>query len=106
MTNEVYSRNLATMRANKEKIDSLYNDKCTKLNRLAIYMLKGYPVTGVVMINKFNIYSYRDAIYNLGLKGYEINSKVVTTKNGVQHKVWWLSCYDEEFALSKEERIF
>lgn len=106
MDNTTYSRNLATMRANKERIDALYNDKCTKINRLAIYMLKGYPVTGAVMINKFNIYSYRDAIYNLGKKGYDIKSKIVTTRNGVQHTIWWLACYDEEFALSKEEKVF
>lgn len=66
---------MAKIVANRAKVADLKKQKPTKLNKLAIYMLGGRPVTGAIMIAKFNIYSYRDAIYDLTKKGYEILEK-------------------------------
>lgn len=99
-------KNLAIVKGNLPKIEAIKKEKDTKINRLAIYMLGGRPVTGATMIAKFNIYSYRDAIYDLGKKGYNIASKIVTEANGVQHRIWWLSDFDEEFVLGREEKLF
>lgn len=100
------NKNYSIVLANEDKIQRILDEKATKLNRLAIYMLSGKPVTGATMIHKFNIYSYRDAIYDLGKKGYKVDSKIVTNEKGISHRIWWLSEFDEEFVLSREEKIF
>lgn len=99
-------KGFAIIGANRAKIEELKKEKQTKLNKLAIYMLGGRPVTGAIMIAKFNIYSYRDAIYDLTKKGYEIKNKDITTENGVTHRIWWLAEFDEEFVLAREEKVF
>ena len=106
MSNETLTRGRATIDENYPKIESLKKERQTKLNKLAIYMLGGRPVTGAIMIAKFNIYSYRDAIYDLTKKGYEIKNKDITTENGVTHRIWWLAEFDEEFVLAREEKVF
>lgn len=98
--------NMAKIVANRAKVADLKKQKPTKLNKLAIYMLGGRPVTGAIMIAKFNIYSYRDAIYDLTKKGYNISNTDITTENGVTHRIWWLAEFDEEFALAREEKAF
>ena len=59
------------IRENRPAIATLEKSR-KKIDRLAAFMLGGNPVTGRTMIEKFNIYSYRDAIYDLGKKGYDI----------------------------------
>lgn len=98
-------KGFATIGKNKERIEQLKKGKSTKRSRLAIYMLNGRPVTGAIMIEMFNIYSYRDAIYDLRKDGFEIKSKMVC-KNGVEHTIWWLADFEEEFVLKREERRF
>lgn len=98
-------KGFATIGANKEKIEELKKEKSTKINRLAIYMLGGRPVTGAIMISDFDIYSYRDAIYDLKQRGFNINSKTIR-KNGIEHRIWWLAEFDEEFILPREEKVF
>lgn len=80
----------------KEQIEALEQSK-KKIDRLAAYLLSGRAVTGRIMIEKFAIYSYRDAIYDLKKRGYEISRKEVYSPNGVEHIVWWLSEYSEDF---------
>lgn len=106
MSNETLTRGRATIDENYPKIESLKKERQTKLNKLAIYMLGGRPVTGAIMIAKFNIYSYRDAIYDLTKKGYNISNTDITTENGVTHRIWWLSEFEKEFALEREEKVF
>lgn len=99
-------KGFAIIGANRAKIEELKKGEQTKLNKLAIYMLGGRPVTGAIMIAKFNIYSYRDAIYDLTKKGYNISNTDITTENGVTHRIWWLSEFEKEFALKREEIVF
>lgn len=106
MKRELLEKNRSIIESNKAKIEELKAQKPTKRNKLAIYMLGGRPVTGALMIAKFNIYSYRDAIYDLTQDGFSISSKMITEKNGVQHKIWWLSEFDEEFAIARERKFF
>lgn len=94
---------MARVLANIPKVDALKKEKPTKLNNLAIYMLKGFPVTGALMVAKFNIYSYRDAIYDLTKKGYKISSTIIVGEKGVTHKLWWMSEFPEEFIKDREE---
>lgn len=101
MKEEIYKRNMALVSANSHKSITLYK---TKIDRLQGYMLLGRPVTGLHMITKFNICSYRDAIYNLKKKGLDIECKIVH-KNGIPHRIWWLSEFDEEFVMSRMESI-
>lgn len=102
----VIKKNEAITMANREKMHKLLKEKGTKINRLALYLLGGRPVTGALMIRFFNILSYRDAIYTLRKKGYDIKSKTITTANGISHELWWLAEYDEEYMLLREEKIF
>lgn len=106
MNSEIYAKGWTTINCNYPKIEYLKKERQTKLNKLAIYMLGGRPVTGAIMIAKFNIYSYRDAIYDLTKKGYNISNTDITTENGVTHRIWWLSEFEKEFALEREEKVF
>lgn len=84
MNNETYAKGMAEIDANCTKIVSLKKEKQTK----------------------FNIYSYRDAIYDLTKKGYEIKNKDITTGSGGTHRIWWLAGFEEEFVLEREEKVF
>lgn len=93
------------IRENRPTIATLEKSK-KKIDRLAAFMLAGNPVTGRTMIEKFSIYSYRDAIYDLGKKGYDIQRKVITAPNGIEHKVWWLADFSEEFVKVRNGEAF
>lgn len=88
----------------EKNIEKLAQSK-KKIDRLAAYMIQGNAVTGRIMIERFNIYSYRDAIYDLGKKGYKIKSKTIS-KEGIDHKVWWLSDFTEEDVTRRNPSIF
>lgn len=77
-----------------------------KIDRLAAFMLGGNPITGRMMIEKFNIYSYRDAIYNLSKKGYNIQRKAITASSGIEHVVWWLVDFSEGFVSMRNPAFF
>lgn len=70
------------IRENRPTITVL--EKSTKkIDRLAAHLLNGNAVTGRKMIESFNIFSYRDAIYDLIKKNYQINREIVTSANGI-----------------------
>lgn len=94
-----------TIDANAEKIAAIEEERSTKLNRLAIYLLDGKPISGRIMIEEFHILSYRDAIYDLKKKGYEFKSRTII-RDGIQHEVWWLSMFTEEFMRERERSIW
>lgn len=100
-----FTKEWEKIRENRPTITALEQSK-KKIDRLAAFMLGGNPVTGRTMIEKFNIYSYRDAIYNLGQKNYNIERKVVTAPNGIEHTVWWLSDFSEEFVKMRNPAFF
>lgn len=77
-----------------------------KIDRLAARLLNGSAVTGRTMIEQFNIYSYRDAIHNLVKKNYDIKRKVITSPNRVEHVVWWLGEFSEEFVKTRNPEMF
>ena len=93
------------IRENRPTIATLEKSR-KKIDRLAAFMLGGNPVTGRTMIEKFNIHSYRDAIYDLGKKGYDIQRKVITAPNGIEHVVWWLVDFSEEFVTMRNPAFF
>ena len=100
-----FSKEWEAIRRNTGEIARLANSN-KKIDRLAAYLLSGKPVTGRTLIEKFGIYSYRDTIYDLGKKGYDIQRKVVTSANGVEHKVWWLAEFSEEWAKMTAPEMF
>lgn len=106
METEKYLKNLAIARGNEKRIAELKKKKHTKRNKLACYMLSGWSVTGAVMIEMFHILSYRDAIYDLKKAGFNISSKTIIEANGIPHVVWWMSEFDEEFALERQLNVF
>lgn len=102
-----FSKEWAKIRENQPTINALAKSK-KKIDRLAAFMLDGNPVTGRTMIERFNIYSYRDAIYNLSTapRNYNIVRKVVTSDNRVEHVVWWLEDFSEEFVTARNPQAF
>lgn len=83
----------------------LKSDK--KIDNLYGYMLMGYPVTGIVMNRKFNIFSYRDFIYKLkDTRDVDIVRKVIHDDKGKEHSVWWLSAFSEEFVKKMDKSCF
>ena len=93
------------IRENRPTIATLEKSR-KKIDRLAAFMLGGNPVTGRTMIEKFNIYSYRDAIYDLTKKGYDIQRKVITAPHGIEHVVWWIEDFSEEFVTMRNPAFF
>lgn len=96
-----YNDNLQMVLANEEEARAL-SASGAKIDRLLGYMLQGRPVTGRLMVSKFNIYSYRDAIYSIAQTWYVAHKDVV--EKGIKHRVWWLAMFDEDFVLPREER--
>lgn len=93
------------IRENRPTITIL--EKSTKkIDRLAAHLLNGNAVTGRKMIETFNIFSYRDAIYDLIKKNYQINRKIVTSANGIEHCVWWLKEFSEDFVKTRNPEMF
>ena len=57
---------LASNMKNVERILELNNiKKLSKKDKLRLHLLKGYILTGWIMTENFNVFSYRDAIYDL-----------------------------------------
>lgn len=93
------------IRENRPTINVL-EKSTTKIDRLAAHLLNGNAVTGRKMIETFNIYSYRDAIHNLVKKNYDIRRKIIISANGVEHVVWWLGEFSEEFVKARNPEMF
>ena len=97
---------LAINSKNIERILELNNGKkLSKKDKLRLHLLKGYLLTGWIMTENFNVFSYRDAIYNLRKQGMAIEGKTII-KNGVQHQEWWLACYEYEWASERTCSLF
>ena len=97
---------LASNMKNVERILELNKGKkLSKKDRLRLHLLKGYLLTGWIMTENFNVFSYRDAIYDLRKEGMAIEGKTII-KNGVQHQEWWLACYEYEWVLERTCNIF
>ena len=79
--------------------------KLSKIDKLRLHLLKGYLLTGWIMTENFNVFSYRDAIYDLRKQGMAIEGKTII-KNGVQHQEWWLACYEYEWVSERTFGIF
>ena len=97
---------LANNMKNVERILEIKKGKkLSKIDQLRLHLLKGYLLSGWIMTENFNVYSYRDAIYNLRKQGMAIEGKTII-KNGVQHQEWWLACYDYEWVLERTRKVF
>ena len=97
---------LAINSKNVERILELNKSKeLKKIDKLRLHLLKGYLLTGWIMTENFNVFSYRDAIYDLRKEGMAIEGKTII-KNGIQHQEWWLACYEYEWVLERTCDIF
>ena len=103
------AKNESVLARNKklvERILELNNGKkLSKKDQLRLHLLKGHILTGRIMTENFNVFSYRDAIYDLRKEGMAIEGKTII-KNGVQHQEWWLACYEYEWVLERTCDIF
>ena len=83
------SKNESVLASNKKIIEAILElnkgKKLSKKDTLRLHLLKGYLLTGWIMTENFNVYSYRDAIYDLRKEGMAIEGKTII-KNGVQHQ--------------------
>ena len=102
------AKNQSVLASNKmivERILELNEGKrLSKIDQLRLHLLKGYLLTGWIMTGNFNVFSYRDAIYDLRKQGMAIEGKTII-KDGVQHQEWWLACYEYEWVLEKTREI-
>ena len=103
------AKNQSILAINKQNVERILelNDgkKLSKIDQLRLHLLKGYLLTGWIMTENFNVYSYRDAIYDLRKQGMAIEGKTII-KNGIQHQEWWLACYDYEWVLERTRKVF
>ena len=103
------AKNQSVLAINKENIERILElkkgKKLSKIDQLRLHLLKGYLLTGWIMTENFNVYSYRDAIYDLRKQGMAIEGKTII-KNGIQHQEWWLACYDYEWVLERTPKVF
>ena len=101
------AKNQSILAINKQNVERILelNDgkKLSKIDQLRLHLLKGYILTGWIMTENYNVFSYRDAIYDLRKQGMEIEGKTII-KNGVQHQEWWLACYDYAWAKNRCSR--
>ena len=95
------AKNMSVLAINKQNVERILelNDG-KKLSKIDKYIL-----TGWIMTENFNVYSYRDAIYNLRKQGMAIEGKTII-KNGVQHQEWWLACYEYEWVSERTCKVF
>ena len=101
---ELEERNSAILAKNQDAIKAILSKKkLTKLDKLRFYLLNGRVLSGWIMTEEFNVYSYRDAIYELRKQGMAIEGKTIHEK-GVQHQEWWLACYDYAWAKNRCSR--
>ena len=103
------AKNMSSLASNKKIVVRILElnkgKKLSKIDKLRLHLLKGYLLTGWIMAENFNVYSYRDAIYNLRKQGMEIEGKTII-KNGVQHQEWWLACYEYEWVFERTCSLF
>ena len=103
------AKNQSVLAINKKNIERILElkkgKKLSKIGQLRVYLLKCYFLTGWIMTENFNVYSYRDAIYDLRKQGMAIEGKTII-KNGVQHQEWWLACCEYEWVLERSGNIF
>ena len=103
------AKNQSVLAINKENIERILElkkgKKLSKIDQLRLHLLKGYLLSGWIMTEEFNVYSYRDAIYELRKQGMAIEGKTIH-ENGVQHQEWWLACYDYEWVLERTRKVF
>ena len=103
------AKNQSVLAINKKNIEGILElkkgKKLSKIDQLRLHLLKGYLLTGWIMTENFNVYSYRDAIYDLRKQGMAIEGKTII-KNGIQHQEWWLACYDYEWVLERTRKVF
>ena len=103
------AKNQSILAINKQNIERILElnkgKKLSKIDQLRLHLLKGYLLTGWIMTENFNVYSYRDAIYDLRKQGMAIEGKTII-KNGVQHQEWWLACYEYEWASERTRKVF
>ena len=103
------AKNQSILAINKQNVERILElnegKKLSKIDKLRLHLLKGYLLTGWIMTENFNVYSYRDAIYDLRKQGMAIGGKTII-KNGVQHQEWWLACYEYDWVLERTCDIF
>ena len=101
---EMEERNSAILAKNQDAIKAILSKKrLSKLDKLRFYLLNGRVLSGWIMTEEFNVYSYRDAIYELRKQGMAIEGKTIH-ENGVQHQEWWLAYYDYAWAKNRCSR--
>ena len=101
---ELEERNSAILAKNQDAINAILSKKkLSKLDKLRFYLLNGRVLSGWIMTEEFNVYSYRDAIYELRKQGMAIEGQTIHEK-GVQHQEWWLACYDYAWAKNRCSR--
>lgn len=103
------AKNQSILAINKQNVERILElnegKKLSKIDQLRLHLLKGYILTGWIMTENFNVYSYRDAIYDLRKQGMKIEGKTII-KDGVQRQEWWLACYEYEWVLERTCNIF
>ena len=103
------AKNQAILTSNMQNVERILElsdgKKLSKIDQLRMHLLKGYILTGWIMTENFNVFSYRDAIYDLRKQGMNIEGKTII-KNGVQHQECWLACYEYEWVLERTGNIF
>ena len=102
-------KNQSVLAINKQNVERILElnegKKLSKIDQLRMHLLKGYLLTGWIMTENFNVFSYRDAIYDLRKEGMAIEGKTII-KNGVQHQEWWLACYEYEWVSERTREVF
>ena len=102
------AKNMSILASNKKVVEGILElnkgKKLSKIDKLRLHLLKGYLLTGLIMTENFNVFSYRDAIYDLRKEGMAIEGKTII-KNGVQHQEWWLACYEYEWVSERTREI-
>lgn len=103
------AKNQSVLAINKQNVERIldHNEgkRLSKIDKLRIHLLNGYILTGWIMTENFNVFSYRDAIYDLRKQGMNIEGKTII-KNGVQHQEWWLTCYEYEWVSERTRKVF
>ena len=103
------AKNESVLASNKKIVEMILElnngKKLSKKDKLRLHLLKGYLLTGWIMTENFNVFSYRDAIYDLRKQGMTREGKTII-KNGVQHQEWWLACYEYEWVFERTCSLF
>lgn len=82
----------------------LEKPKPSKADRALAYMMGGRPLTGKAIYFKFHALSYRDVIYDIRRRGYEVESKELVDASGESnYNIWWLKDFSWEFIKDRIE---